>query len=77
MKERCPSAAISRAVKEVAGQLRNTPSVCRKCYLYPVVLDVFGEVLAVWNSGEHRLKQVSGLSSEEATLLQFLEQQKD
>ncbi len=68
-------AAISRAVKEVAGQLGNTPAVCRKCYIHPVVLDVFADAdaLAEWRAAKARTKRVSGLSSEEAALLQFLE----
>lgn len=30
---------VVQAVKEVASQLRNTPSVCRKCYVHPAVLE--------------------------------------
>jgi DNA topoisomerase-1 len=28
-------------IKDVASQLGNTPSVCRKCYVHPAVLDVY------------------------------------
>ncbi len=28
-----------RAVERVAESLGNTPAVCRKCYIHPVVLD--------------------------------------
>ena len=35
--------AISGVVKTVAEQLRNTPAVCRKCYIHPRVIDCFLE----------------------------------
>jgi DNA topoisomerase-1 len=28
-----------RAIESVAERLGNTPSVCRKCYVHPAVLD--------------------------------------
>jgi DNA topoisomerase-1 len=28
-------------IKDVASQLGNTPSVCRKCYVHPAVLDIY------------------------------------
>jgi DNA topoisomerase-1 len=30
---------IVRAVEEVARRLRNTPAVCRKCYIHPAILE--------------------------------------
>jgi DNA topoisomerase-1 len=30
---------VVQAIKQVAARLGNTPSVCRKCYVHPVVLD--------------------------------------
>lgn len=33
--------AITRAIKEVARQLGNTPAVCRKCYVHPAVIEAF------------------------------------
>ena len=32
---------IVRAIESVAEKLGNTPSVCRKCYVHPVVLDAY------------------------------------
>lgn len=32
---------IVAAIKEVAGQLGNTPAVCRKCYVHPAVLECY------------------------------------
>lgn len=42
----CGSAAEARrhivaTVKEVAGLLRNTPAVCRRCYIHPAVISAF------------------------------------
>lgn len=42
----CSSAAEARrhlvaTVKEVAALLRNTPAVCRRCYIHPVVIEAF------------------------------------
>jgi DNA topoisomerase-1 len=32
---------VSKVIKEVAQELGNTPSVCRKCYIHPAVLEQF------------------------------------
>jgi DNA topoisomerase-1 len=32
---------VVAAIKQVAEKLGNTPSVCRKCYVHPVVLDSY------------------------------------
>ncbi len=34
-------AAINETVKVVSKELGNTPSVCRKCYIHPLVLEAF------------------------------------
>lgn len=33
--------ALTRAIEQVAASLGNTPTVCRKCYIHPAVLDAF------------------------------------
>lgn len=33
--------ALTLAVKSVAKRLGNTPAVCRRCYIHPVILDAF------------------------------------
>jgi len=33
--------AISRGIKEVAKQLGNTPTICRKYYVHPMILEAF------------------------------------
>ncbi len=46
--ERAMTACVNAAIKEVATQLRNTPAVCRKSYINPVVF-------TAWRSGKlHR-----------------------
>lgn len=42
--ERALAACIMAAIKAVAGELRNTPAVCRKSYINPVVIEA-------WRSG--------------------------
>ncbi|MEA2682923.1 MAG: topoisomerase [Chloroflexota bacterium] len=39
--ERASRAEVNRVIKEVAEQLRNTPAVCRKSYIHPVVLEAY------------------------------------
>ena len=34
---------ITQAVAAVAEQLRNTPAICRKCYIHPAVFEAFQE----------------------------------
>jgi DNA topoisomerase-1 len=34
---------VAACVKEVASQLGNTPTVCRKCYVHPAVFESYGE----------------------------------
>ena len=35
------NAAIKETIKAVSKELGNTPTVCRKCYVHPAVLDAF------------------------------------
>ncbi|MDR5754814.1 MULTISPECIES: DNA topoisomerase IB [unclassified Caballeronia] len=57
-------------IKEVSKLLRNTPAVCRKCYVHPAVIEAFeaGELAdALPASRRH------GLKTDEAALAIFLE----
>lgn len=67
---------LAAAVQQVAADLRNTPAICRKCYIHPAVMDGYlaGETIAILRP---RLDQVSAragwrLGAEEAALLEFL-----
>ena len=57
-------------VKEVAQQLRNTPAVCRKCYIHPALIDAF---LAGELAGIRLATSRKGLRTEESLLMRFLE----
>ena len=39
--QKARKACVTRVVESVAAQLGNTPAVCRKCYIHPVVIDSF------------------------------------
>ena len=57
-------------IKEVSKILRNTPAVCRKCYVHPAVIEAFeaGELV-----DELPPSRRSGLKTDEAILAIFLE----
>jgi len=57
-------------IKEVSKMLRNTPAVCRKCYVHPAVIEAFeaGEL-----ADELPPSRRSGLKTDEAMLAIFLE----
>jgi len=68
---------VTQAVTTVAERLRNTPAVCRKCYIHPAVLTSFVEATlghprtaatAPW-----RTSSPSALRPEERAVLRLLE----
>ncbi|WP_209586249.1 DNA topoisomerase IB [Massilia sp. BHUDP2] len=69
---------IVRAIESVAEKLGNTPTVCRKCYVHPVVLDAYldGAVLETLRERtEQELKEdLHALQPEEAAVLAMLQQ---
>lgn len=69
---------IVRAIESVAEKLGNTPSVCRKCYVHPLVLDAYleGTVLeALRERSERELTEdLHALQPEEAAVLAMLQQ---
>jgi len=55
-REHAFASAIASAVKVVAGQLHNTPAVCRSSYIHP-------QVFAGWRDGTlHRLVPIAAAS---------------
>jgi DNA topoisomerase I len=60
-------ANIKAAIDDVAGSLGNTPTICRKCYVHPAVLEAY-------ESGDLTLRKAkrAGLSTHEASVLNFL-----
>ncbi len=63
---------VLRAVEAVAKMLGNTPTICRKCYIHPAVLDGYAEgaLDALLKPGRARGRR--GLSGEEIALVRFL-----
>ncbi|PTX92361.1 DNA topoisomerase IB [Opitutus sp. ER46] len=67
---------VTQAITRVAQRLGNTPTVCRKCYIHPVILSSYlaGETVGQLRAGADALLQEQGprLSPEERTVLRFL-----
>jgi DNA topoisomerase-1 len=69
---------IVRAIESVAERLGNTPSVCRKCYVHPAVLDAYLEGAALQVLRERAAEELSDdlheLRPEEAAVLAMLQE---
>lgn len=69
---------VVRAIEQVAEKLGNTPSVCRKCYVHPAILDSYleGATLQVLRerAGEELTEELHKLNPEEAAVLALLEE---
>jgi len=68
---------VVRAIESVAEKLGNTPSVCRKCYVHPAVLDAYldGTMLEGLRARaeESLVQDLHALQPEEAAVLAMLE----
>ncbi|HEY4320311.1 MAG TPA: hypothetical protein VGM77_03950 [Gemmatimonadales bacterium] len=73
--ESAPRTSLVAAVRTVADQLGNTPAVCRKCYIHPMVLAAYEqpELLEAWQRERTRDDAPDGLNAEEGALLRFLD----
>jgi DNA topoisomerase I len=69
---------VVAAIKSVAERLGNTPTVCRKCYVHPAVLDTYlgGSMMQAFEAEVTREvdKQLKALRKEELDVLHLLEQ---
>src|SRR5688572_5459088 len=69
---------IVNAIESVAQRLGNTPTVCRECYVHPVVLESYLDgtlVQSLKAAVEQELSETIGtLPAEEAAVLAFLQQ---
>lgn len=67
------------AIENVAARLGNTPTICRKCYVHPDVVNAYLDgnlVLEVKQAIENELRDaLSTLQPEEAAVLAFLREQ--
>lgn len=68
---------ILTAVRLVAAELGNTPTICRKSYVHPVVLQKYLRSAAIINLGTRRARNTSAgtteHSPEENALIEFLD----
>lgn len=68
---------IVQAVEKVAKRLGNTPSICRKCYIHPEILNAYldGSLLTTikQRTEQELIDSLTTLSPEEAAVLAFLE----
>jgi DNA topoisomerase I len=67
---------IRAAIEKVAARLGNTPTICRKCYIHPALIDTYLEgslLLDVKGKTESELRdEIEGLTPEEAAVLACL-----
>jgi DNA topoisomerase I len=66
---------VVQAIKDVAARLGNTPSVCRKSYVHPVVLDTYfsGAMIKTVKQKAEEEVAAQALREEEVALLQLLQ----
>jgi len=67
---------VVQAIETVARRLGNTPSVCRKCYIHPGVLDAYleGTMLdSLRRRARAEMDHPRGLSAEESAVLALLQ----
>jgi DNA topoisomerase-1 len=69
---------IVQAIESVAEKLGNTPSVCRKCYVHPAVIESYldGTMLHALQqrAREELVEDIHALSPEEAAVVALLQQ---
>lgn len=69
---------IVRAIETVAEKLGNTPSICRKCYVHPAVIDAYldGTVLEALRTRtkQELVEELHELQPEEAAVVALLQQ---
>src|SRR3954470_446532 len=69
---------VVRAIEAVAAQLGNTPSICRKCYIHPRIINMYLDgtmVRALKRRAEKTLREdVHALRPQEAALVGLLQQ---
>jgi DNA topoisomerase IB len=68
---------VVRAIESVSKKLGNTPAICRKSYIHPVVIDAYVDGSMVRTLARRARREIgsslSGLSAEEAAILALLE----
>ena len=72
---RASAKAVARAVEQVAARLRNTPSVCRKCYIHPAVIAAYFDGSLGPRLRSRAEPRATGLGADEASVLALLRRQ--
>jgi DNA topoisomerase-1 len=79
--EKAAKKNIRAAIERVAARLGNTPTICRKCYIHPEVLESYlSEELVLEvekQAGEELSGNLSALNPEETLVLAFLKRRLD
>ena len=68
---------LVRAIESVAAKLGNTPAICRKCYIHPVVMESYLDGTmrdSLQRRAEKGLEDIRSLDPEEAAVLALLQQ---
>ena len=69
---------VTSAIERVAKQLGNTPTICRKCYRHPTVVDSYldGALLQTLRqrTAARLRKGLKGLNKHEVAVLAFLQE---
>jgi DNA topoisomerase-1 len=68
---------VTGAIKSVAQELGNTPAVCRKAYVHPVVLNAYLEGSLAPEAGVTWPAPPSGLTEDEQCVVSLLKQPAD
>jgi DNA topoisomerase-1 len=65
---------VNDVVKQVAQTLGNTPSICRKCYIHPVIIELYSLGLLKKSNGKRKIHSsgIYSLSRHESNVLHLL-----
>ena len=68
---------ITQAIERVAQRLGNTPTICRKCYIHPAIIEVYMEGTMIeglrQRTAEHYARALGRLKPEEAAVVTLLQ----
>lgn len=68
---------LIRAIESVAQRLGNTPTICKKCYIHPAIVNSYfdGSMVGLlqWRAENQMATSLNRLRSEEAAVLKLLE----
>jgi DNA topoisomerase-1 len=69
---------IKNAIAAAAKLLGNTPTICRKCYVHPAIVDSYmhGELIEGLKSKLDEVEEIPDFSADERAVLNFLNRQR-